>query len=175
MMKTYARIDRGIFMERIDPKPYDSEAWDWFEGDPSRIGTEEPIEDRYTAELVATMVEITGLNPLPLPGWTYANGIFAPPVPYMPTPAETLEAEHAYAGWADDPGRVSHRTLAGCDRSWRCDVSRDTAAHKVEAIPHRSESDQLDADRSGVAVAPRSRLNRLPEGVDRLDILFPGR
>jgi hypothetical protein len=91
MMKTYARIDRGIFMERIDPKPYDSEAWDWFEGDPSRIGTEEPIEDRYTAELVATMVEITGLNPLPLPGWTYANGIFAPPVPYMPTPAETLE------------------------------------------------------------------------------------
>ncbi|KAB0489679.1 tail fiber assembly protein [Pseudomonas vancouverensis] len=80
MFKIYARIDNGVYVEFIAPAdPYDTEAPDWEEGEPSRIGTERPIEVRFPAEIVATMVDITGMDPMPQPGWTYNDGLFAGP------------------------------------------------------------------------------------------------
>lgn len=82
-------------MELIEPRAYDSEAWDWIEGDPSRIGEEIPIELRFPAALVATMVDITDLDPQPQLGWTFDGTVFAAPVPYQPSPEEILAANEA--------------------------------------------------------------------------------
>lgn len=94
-MKTYARIQDGVFFERIDPVPYDDEAPDWQPGDPSRIGTEKPIEIRYHPDLVATMVDITGIVPEPQLGWLYSGGVFTDPATILPTPEEILAANRA--------------------------------------------------------------------------------
>ncbi|WP_330728209.1 hypothetical protein [Burkholderia multivorans] len=66
MMKTYARIDKGIVMEIIAPATDDS-------------GNEIPIEERFTPELVAQMIDITGVSPQPQCWWTYSEGKFSPP------------------------------------------------------------------------------------------------
>ena len=66
MMHIYARIDNGVVAEIIAPA-----AWD--------DGTEIPIAQRFTAELVATMVDITSVSPLPEPGWTYDGVAFSAP------------------------------------------------------------------------------------------------
>jgi len=80
-MKTYARVQDGVFAELIEPVVYDTEEAEWTAGDPSRVGSEVPIEQRFTAELVATMHDITGLEPMPQPDWRYNGSVFSPPTP----------------------------------------------------------------------------------------------
>jgi hypothetical protein len=64
-MKTYARIENGVVAEIILPHP---EGW--------------PIEDRFTAEFVATLVDVTGLKPMPSEAWVYDGEKFSlPPAP----------------------------------------------------------------------------------------------
>lgn len=77
-MSVYARIENGLVAEIIQPL---------FKDD----GTEWPIEARFTAEFVATLVDITGMDPQPLGGWVATNtgGIwtFAPYIaPGQPLP-----------------------------------------------------------------------------------------
>jgi len=92
MMKSYARIDNGIYVEFIAPMAYDAESPYWQEGEPSRIGEEIPIEERFTPEFVSWLVEITDLDPVPQIGWTYTSGIFAP---WAPNPQDILAANQA--------------------------------------------------------------------------------
>jgi hypothetical protein len=80
MPKTYARITDNTFAELILPAFYDAEHPDRQEGEPSRIGLEIPIEERFTAEIVATLIDITDIIPQPQPNWTYVDGVFAPAV-----------------------------------------------------------------------------------------------
>jgi|GEM_PF-1564020 len=99
-MKVYARIDGGFVVEIIPPAPpYDTEAPDWQEGDESRIGTERPIEVRYPAELVATMVDITDMDPQPVQGWTAdlvdGKWLLQPYVAPPPTAAQVLASQSA--------------------------------------------------------------------------------
>jgi hypothetical protein len=70
MMKTYARVDSSVIVEIILP-------WTNGEGIPVDI----PIEDRFPAEFIATLVDITGLDPMPIQGWTYEGGVFSEPQP----------------------------------------------------------------------------------------------
>lgn len=81
-MAVYARVDGGVVQEIIQPL---------FKDD----GTEWPIEERYTPDFVAQMVDITGLDPQPQSGWTYTNGVFAPYVAPPPTDAEIIAANTA--------------------------------------------------------------------------------
>jgi|SRR5450830_855344 len=81
-MKTYALIDSGIVVEIIPP--YVNEA-----------GEDIPIDQRYTPEMVAQMVDITDLVPQPECFWTYDGTAFAAPVPYQPTPEEIEAANQA--------------------------------------------------------------------------------
>jgi hypothetical protein len=62
-MKSYARIDAGVVVEIIRPM-HDEE------------GNEASIDDRYTREFVATLVDITDLIPMPSEHWAYADGAF---------------------------------------------------------------------------------------------------
>lgn len=71
-MKTYARVDNGIVQEVIEPF-----------ADPD--GNEYAIEDRFTPDLVAQMVDITGIAPKPQLLWTYDGVVFAAAVPDLPT------------------------------------------------------------------------------------------
>jgi hypothetical protein len=89
-MKTYALIDHGSVFEIIPPVVYDDEDPEWQEGDASRIGQEIPIRLRRHPDMVANMVDVTYEDPMPGQNWTYSDGVFAPPVPYQPTPEETL-------------------------------------------------------------------------------------
>lgn len=65
-MKTYARIDAGVVMEIILP---------WVDEE----GSEVPIDLRFTPDIVATLIDITGIDPPPAPWWTYDGKAFAPP------------------------------------------------------------------------------------------------
>lgn len=76
-MKTYARILDDKVVEIIQPYA-------------GPDGIEVPVEDRFTPELVATMVDITGVTPQPVEHWTYVDGIFEPPSVYQPTPEEII-------------------------------------------------------------------------------------
>lgn len=75
MMRAYARIDNGIVVEIIELEP-------------NEAGEVVPIERKFTAEFVATLIEITDLDPKPSERWTYDGEAFAAPVPYQPTPDE---------------------------------------------------------------------------------------
>jgi hypothetical protein len=79
MMKVYARVLDGAVWEIIPPFANDE-------------GEYVPVEERYVPELVAEMVEITGLDPMPDQNWTYDGKKFAPPVPYKPSPEEIRTA-----------------------------------------------------------------------------------
>ena len=79
-MKTYGHTYKGLLVEVIPPRTYDTESPEWKEGDSSRVGHEIPIGERYTTDFVSGLVDITGMNPQPQPNWTYADGLFAPPV-----------------------------------------------------------------------------------------------
>lgn len=65
-MKTYARIDNGAVMELIKPMVYED-------------GTEIPIELRFTAEIVASLVDVTDIDPSPAEWWLYDGKVFSPP------------------------------------------------------------------------------------------------
>lgn len=80
-MNTYARVDSGRVVEIIGPATYDI---DWL-GDDGQVihkaGDEIAIDDRYTAEFVSALIDITSVTPAPDPGWTYDGTSFAPYVP----------------------------------------------------------------------------------------------
>ena len=80
-MKSYARVDGGVYVELISPMAYEDESPYWVEGDPSRIGDEIPIELRFTPEFISWLVEITDMNPEPQLGWVHIDGGFAPWTP----------------------------------------------------------------------------------------------
>lgn len=64
MGTTYALIANGVVVELIAPA-YDS------------TGAEIPISDRFTQDFLQALVPVTGTVAV---GYTYANGVFAPPV-----------------------------------------------------------------------------------------------
>lgn len=81
-MSTFARMDSGLVVEIIEP---------YFSED----GTAVPIEELYTSEFVAELVDITDLSPKPVQGWTYDGTKFSTPVPWQPAPAEVLASNTA--------------------------------------------------------------------------------
>lgn len=101
-MKTFARIDTGRVAEIILPMAYDVDAplppdpenppegWPTF-----KAGDEVPIEKRFTADLVATLVDITNVSGVSV-GDTYAGGVFAPYVPPVRSPSEILATNEAH-------------------------------------------------------------------------------
>nr|WP_315447172.1 tail fiber assembly protein [uncultured Pseudomonas sp.] len=100
-MKNYVRVVNGIVIEFIAGAVYDApppeqeanvspEVWQMLA---DRAGTEIPIAERFTPEFVAELVDVTGIDPVPVQGMTYANGVFLPPA--GPTPAEIYAANKA--------------------------------------------------------------------------------
>lgn len=95
-MNIYARIEGGRVVEIIAPLIYEIDAplppdydhelenWPTF-----KTGEPVPIEKRFTAEIVATLVDVSDLPSVGV-GDTYANGIFTPYAPPPPTAAEIL-------------------------------------------------------------------------------------
>lgn len=73
----YALIELGVVVEIIPPYV-------------NPDGRDIPIEERYTADFVSRMVDITGLEPQPTIGWTYDGLILSPPVPYIPSPEDII-------------------------------------------------------------------------------------
>lgn len=65
-MKTYALIEDGAVSEVIPPYV-------------NPDGVDVPIEDRYTPNMVAMMVDITDMDPQPQQRWTYDGTTFSPP------------------------------------------------------------------------------------------------
>jgi len=65
-MSVYVRIDDGIVQEVILPLLKED-------------GTEWPIAERFPAEFVELLVDVTGLDPLPTYGWLYDGLVFSPP------------------------------------------------------------------------------------------------
>lgn len=111
----YARVDNGIIAEVILPyfrtedmrppapdalpdnaSPSDIAAHDAQQAshDDFVVG-EVPIDQRFTPELVAQMVDITNINPLPQAGWVYDGTTFSPYVPPAPTAAQILATNTA--------------------------------------------------------------------------------
>lgn len=66
-MKTYALVEDGVVQQIVYPYV-------------NPDGFEVPIEERFTPNIVAMMVDITGLDPQPQQGWTYDGAVFAAPV-----------------------------------------------------------------------------------------------
>lgn len=88
-MKTYARIENGVVLEIIPP---------FVDGD----GNEVAIENRFTTEIVQTLVEITTSTGFPSEGWTYDGKVFAAPVPPKPTFAQKQATRSALMSYATD-------------------------------------------------------------------------
>ncbi len=78
-MKTYAVIADGLAFNIIPPFINDE-------------GEEVPIEQIYSPDFRLTMVDITGLDPMPQIGWTFDGVNFAAPVEHVPTPEEIMGA-----------------------------------------------------------------------------------
>lgn len=76
-MSYYALVEFGIVVEIIPPYV-------------NPDGRDIPIEERYTADFVARMVDITDMDPQPVQGWTYDGTTLAAPVPHVLTPEEIL-------------------------------------------------------------------------------------
>lgn len=79
MPKIYARINNTAVVELILPAFYDAEHPDRVEGEPSRVGMEIPIQERFTSEIVTTLVDITDVIPEPQLNWVYTGGKFSAP------------------------------------------------------------------------------------------------
>ncbi|WP_082378044.1 tail fiber assembly protein [Caballeronia cordobensis] len=60
-----------------------------------RAGDYIPIENRYTPEFVAVLVDITGRDPMPTVGMVYDGTNFSEYVPPSPSPADILAANTA--------------------------------------------------------------------------------
>jgi len=65
-MHVYARIDNGVVVEIIQPMTYDD-------------GSEIPITERFPADFIATLVDITDVDPQPQDWWLYDGANFRPP------------------------------------------------------------------------------------------------
>ncbi|WP_338523377.1 hypothetical protein NUH87_26865 [Pseudomonas batumici] len=122
-MKTYARVDQGVVVEIVLPYATDE-------------GVEVPIEERFTADFVAQMVDITGITPQPDQRWTYAKGVFAAPAVYQPTLADaTVALKAAVQQWLDTTAQASgYDSLASCASyansgvtQWAADAKAATA------------------------------------------------
>lgn len=88
-MKSYALIRDAVVAEIIPPSTYDEDSPEGVE--PAwRAGDEIPIGDRFTPDLVATMVDITSVTPIPGEGWAYNGSAFSEPVERGRTPDEIL-------------------------------------------------------------------------------------
>lgn len=112
--RTFARIDLGRVVEIIGPMFYEVDApappdpdnvppeWPTF-----RAGEEVPIEVRFTSEIVATLVDVTDVDVEV--GYTYANGLFKPYAPPLPSPSEILAAN---TGTRDALLRIATQRIA---------------------------------------------------------------
>ncbi|WP_213765729.1 hypothetical protein [Caballeronia sp. dw_19] len=65
-MTIYARVSDGVVQEIIQPLLQED-------------GNEWPITDRFTANQVAQMVDVTNLDPQPACWWTYNGSTFRAP------------------------------------------------------------------------------------------------
>ena len=81
-MRFFARIDNGVVADIFPPADI-----------PAELAEIIPEDGDIRPMFHPSMVweEVTGLDLKPSVGWTYAEGSFAAPVPYVPTPAEILE------------------------------------------------------------------------------------
>jgi len=78
-MKTYARIQDGFVAEIVAPATYDSDFDLEADGKIHRAGEEIPIEERFHADIVKVLVNVTGLNPMPQERWAFDGEVFMPP------------------------------------------------------------------------------------------------
>lgn len=92
-MNIYARIQDNYLVEIFYPRNYINEAQDWQPGDPSRIGQEEPIEDRFPADFIAGLIFVGDMDPLPQEWWTWDGVKFNEPLPPYIDPRPALLAE----------------------------------------------------------------------------------
>lgn len=56
----------------------------------NEVGVEIPVEQLYPAAMFAQMIDVTDLDPIPGPNWTYDGTNFVAPKPYQPSPEEIL-------------------------------------------------------------------------------------
>jgi hypothetical protein len=83
-VKTYAHVMDGVVVEIISPMTYEFESLSGTE--PAyKAGDEIPISQRFSAEFVSALVDVTALSPQPSSGMIYSGGTFsnAPPVPLV--------------------------------------------------------------------------------------------
>ncbi|WNN72912.1 hypothetical protein RIN60_06065 [Kluyvera cryocrescens] len=74
-MKTYAFIQNGEVAEIIQPTTWPD-------------GIEIDIKDRFAADFVSMMINITNVIPQPGLHWKYSDGEFMPPELYETTPVQ---------------------------------------------------------------------------------------
>lgn len=94
-MRTYAHIDQGRVAEIIGPLSYAEDVIDENGEVIHKAGDDIPIGDRYTPEFVATLVDITDLDPMPTAGMIYDGTNFSEYVPPAPSAADILAANTA--------------------------------------------------------------------------------
>lgn len=82
MTRLFARIQQGVVMEIVPPLPL-SEGW-------LEIMPEDGDVRVLYGFAPEDWVEITGVSPAPQQNWTFADGVFAAPLPPARSPAETL-------------------------------------------------------------------------------------
>lgn len=96
-MKTYALIEDGLVSQLVPPYV-------------NPDGVDVPVEDRFTPDMVAMMVDITDMDPQPQPGWTYDGTTFAAPVVTPPDntqlAADARQQRDALFRTVSDPGTL---------------------------------------------------------------------
>lgn len=151
-MKTYARLDAGVLIEMMAAAIDEN-------------GNEIDIAKRFTPEFVATLVDISGQNPMPAIGWSYADGKFTAPAPLTLTSAEIAAAKVAVVQafmdaqartrnyddiktactYADEPAVPKFQAEGQAFRSWRslawekCYEILDAVNAGTQAIPTDDE------------------------------------
>lgn len=90
MMMTFGRIESARLVEIIEPATYTADIVDEDGNILHRAGDEIAIGDRFTAELVATLVDISNLSPLPTIGMVYDGTAFSEYAPPPMNPAQIL-------------------------------------------------------------------------------------
>lgn len=65
-MTIYARVEKGVVLEIIEPV---------YDGD----GIEIPIVDRFTSEFVSELIDVTSVIPQPSYMWRYDGSTFRKP------------------------------------------------------------------------------------------------
>lgn len=90
-MKTYAHVQDGRVVEIILPMVYEFDADD----ESYKAGDEIPINQRFTPEFVATLVDISEVSPQPTVGMAYDGTTFSDYVPPPLSDAQILAANTA--------------------------------------------------------------------------------